>query len=260
LLGILSGLQFAFVLVGAPGLMVGVLVFMLRDPARQEQGSTPENGKALFMTAVRFIAADWRMFGGFLAIVCVMTIVAYRQSFFAAMFERTWGWPSDQFARYNGVMNLVMGPLTVLATGWYIDRLFTQGFKDAPVRILIGGVILLTTTHALAPLMPNGTLAFVLIALNLVGMASVTTAGAAGLMNIAPGEIRSQVTALYFVIISVTGLNLGPPTVGLLSDFVFGAENIRYALAMVPVIYGVPLMFTLRSTLRRYRQRIAQMG
>jgi hypothetical protein len=75
-------------------------------------------------------------------------------------------------------------------------------------------------------------------------------------MNVAPGEIRSQITALYFLVISVTGLNLGPTTVGILSDSVFGAENIRYAVAMVPVIFGVPLMFTLRGTLRRYRQRV----
>ncbi len=257
-LGALSGWQFAFVIVGAPGLILGVLMFLLREPARQEQSSTPADGKALFKTAVRFIVSDWRMFGGFLAIVCVMTTVAYSQSFFAAMFERTWGWPAEQFARYNGIMNLAMGPATVLVTGWYIDRLFNQGFKDAPMRILIGGVILLTTTHAAAPMMPNGTLAFVLLGMNLIGMASVTTAGAAGLMNITPGEIRSQVTALYFVIISVTGLNLGPTTVGLLSDNVFGAENIRYAVALVPVIYGVPLLFTLRATLRRYRRRVEQ--
>ncbi len=152
---------------------------------------------------------------------------------------------------------LVLGPLTVMTTGWYIDRLFTQGYRDAPARIMITGLLLIVPTHALAPLMPNGWLAFALLAINLVGMASVTAAAAAGLMNITPGEIRSQVTALYFVIISVTGLMLGPTTVGIISDSVVGATNIRYAVSLVAVIYGVPLLFTLRATLRRYRQRVA---
>lgn len=260
LVGLLSPWQFAFVAVAAPGILLGILMFLLREPARQEQAGIAEQGKAGFLDAGRYLFADWRMYGGFVAIVCLMTTVAYSQGWFAAMFERTWGWPSEQFALYNGVMNLVMGPATVITTGWYIDRLFAKGFADAPVRVMIFGVLLIIPTQVLAPLMPNGTLAFIMIALNLIGMASVTAAAATGLMNVTPGEIRSQVTALYFVIISVTGLMLGPMTVGILSDSFFGTENIRYAVALVPVIYGIPLLFTLRGTLRRYRLRVAQKG
>lgn len=256
LLGALKAWQFAFVVVGFPGIILGLLMFMLREPARQERLGLAGEGKTGILDAFRYVLSDWRMYLGFVAIVCVMTTVAYSQGFFAAMFERTWGWPAKQFAVYNGIMNLAMGPATVIATGWYIDKLFAKGLKDAPMRVMIAGVIILTSTHALAPLMPNGTLAFGMIAINLIGMASVTAAGSAALMNVAPGEIRSQMTALYFLTISVTGLFLGPTTVGILSDSVFGAENIRYAVALVPVIYGLPLMFTLRATLRRYRRRV----
>ncbi len=258
LLGQLAPWQFAFVAVGLPGLLLGVLMFLLREPARQEQAGIAAVGQAGLRDALRYIRADWKLFGGFVAIVCVMTTVAYSQGWIPAMFERTWGWPAERFALYNGIMNLVLGPLTVMTTGWTIDRLFARGQKDAPVRIMIAGLLLIVPTHALAPLMPNGVLAFVLLAINLVGMASVTAAAATGLMNITPGEIRSQVTALYFVIISVTGLMLGPTTVGIISDSFVGAANIRYAVSLVAVIYGVPLLLTLRATLRRYRRRISE--
>jgi MFS family permease len=257
LLGQLRPWQFAFVAVGFPGIILGVLMFLMREPARQEQAGIAESGKAGLGDAARYLLSDWRMYAGFVAIVCVMTTVAYSQGWFPAMFERTWGWPPEKFALYYGIITLIIGPATVFSTGWYIDRLYLRGKKDAPVLIMIGGLLIIVPTHAIAPLMPDGNLAFVMVAINLIGMASVTTAGSAGLMNITPGEIRSQVTALYFVIISVTGLMLGPTTVGILSDSVIGAENIRYAVSLVAIIYGLPVLLTLRSTLTRYRQHVA---
>jgi len=260
LVGQLMPWQFAFLAVGIPGIILGVLMFLLREPDRQEQAGIAETGKAGLRDAGRYLMSDWRLYGGFVAIVCVMTTVAYSQGWFPAMFERTWDWPAEKFALYYGIVTLIIGPATVFTTGWYIDREYGRGIKDAPVRVMIAGLLIIVPTHAIAPLMPDGNLAFVLVAINLIGMASVTTAGSAGLMNVTPGEIRSQVTALYFVIISVTGLMLGPTTVGILSDSVVGAENIRYAVSLVAIIYGVPVMFMLRSTLRRYRKHVAADG
>ena len=233
-------------------------MFLLREPARQEQVGLTEDGSAGFRDAMRYLGRDWKMYGGFVAIVCVMTTVAYSQGWFAAMFERTWGWPAEKFALYNGIMMLAVGPATVFSTGWYIDKLHARGMADAPVRLMIAATIVMLPTHALAPLMPNGILAFGMLALNLVAIAGITTAGAIALMAITAGEIRSQVTALYYVLISVTGLMLGPTTVGVLSDSVVGSENIRYAVSLVAVIYGLPLLFTLRGTLQRYRERVAR--
>jgi len=258
LLGQLRPWQFAFVAVGFPGIILGVLMFLMREPARQEQAGIAESGKAGLGDAARYLRSDWRMYAGFVAIVCVMTTVAYSQGWLPAMFQRTWGWPPEKFALYYGIFTLIIGPATVFSTGWYIDRLYLRGKKDAPVLVMIGGLLIIVPTHAIAPLMPDGNLAFIMVAINLIGMASVTTAGSAGLMSITPGEIRSQVTALYFVIISVTGLMLGPTTVGILSDSVIGAENIRYAVSLVAIIYGLPVLLTLRSTLTRYRQHVAE--
>ncbi|NND54713.1 MAG: MFS transporter [Gammaproteobacteria bacterium] len=260
LLGQLAPWQFAFVAVGLPGIMLAVLMFLLHEPARQGQVGLTADDDAGLGDALRYLRRDWKMFGGFVAMVCVMTIIAYSQGWFAAMFERTWGWPAEKYALYQGIMMLAVGPASVFATGWYIDRLHGQGVIDAPIRLMIAATLIMLPTHALAPLMPNGNLAFALLALNLAMIASLTTSGATALMNITAGEVRSQVTALYYVIISVTGLMLGPTTVGVLSDSVVGTDNIRYAVSLVAVIYGLPLLFTLRGTLRRYRERVVRLA
>ena len=257
LFGELKPWQFAFVIVGAPGVLLGILMFLLREPARQEQVGLAADGKAGVKEAWNYVRKDWKLYGGFISMACVMTIIAYSQGFLAAGFARTYGWPAEQYALYNGIMSLALGPLTVFSTGWYIDRLNAQGRRDAPILLMVAATLLMLPTHALALLMPNGNLAFVMLALNLIGIASLTASGATTLMSITAGEVRSQVTALYYLLISVTGLFIGPPTVGLLSDYVVGSENIRYAISLLAVIFGLPLLFILRGTVRRYRERIA---
>lgn len=257
LLGVLAPWQFAFVVVGAPGLLLGILMFFLRDPARQGQIGLVTDRKAGFRDALAYLRADWKLFGGFVAMACSMTIVAYSQGWLAAMFDRTWGWPAEKYAVWNGIMSLALGPATVFFTGWLVDRMHARGVHDAPMRLVIGTTLIMLPSYGLAPLMPNGELAFLMLAINIIGIAGLTATSSITLMSITAGEVRSQVTALYYVIISVTGLFLGPTTVGVLSDLVVGPENIRYAVALVAAIYGIPLLFVMRGTLRRYRARLA---
>ena len=93
--------------------------------------------------------------------------------------------------------------------------------------------------------MPTGELAFVMITLKTIGTAMVSAVSVTGLLNLTPAPIRGQTVALYYVAISLAGLLLGPMTVGLLSEWVFGEANIRYAMVVTPLLYGVvPLAFT----------------
>jgi hypothetical protein len=49
-------------------------------------------------------------------------------------------------------------------------------------------------------------------------------------------------------------------TVGLLSEWVFGEENLRYALAVTPLVYGiVPLIFV-PITWRLYKRQAAALA
>ena len=52
--------------------------------------------------------------------------------------------------------------------------------------------------------------------------------------------------------ISLAGLLLGPTSVAFFTDNIFGEENIRYSLALVPLIYGLPILLASRAILRNY--------
>ena len=130
--------------------------------------------------------------------------------------------------------------------------------KDAPLLIVIFGAFILVPTGIAAPLMPTPELAMAVIALNTFGIAATSATSVTALLNITPGVIRAQTVALYYMVISISGLLLGPFTVGWLSDNVFGNENLNYACAAVPLIYGILVLPLAKFAIRSYNQELSE--
>ena len=249
-LGEVAPWQFTFFVVGFPGIIMAAVMLTLREPKRQKtQG---EEVKPDFLVMLRHVGARWHIYGSFVAFVCLMTIVAYSQGFYAPMFKRTWGWEAEQYAVVNAIVILAVGPLTVNVAGWVNDKWFSEGKKDAPLLIMIIGACLIVPTGIIAPLMPNPWLAMGILVFNTVGIATTTATGVTGLMNITPSEIRGQTVAVYYMTISLAGLFLGPTTIGWLSDNVFGNEQLNLAAATVPALYGIPVLLLIPFARRVY--------
>jgi len=261
ILGEVRPWQLTFFAVGLPGLLVALGFLALKEPRRQlAQAVDPELGGSSMADMLRYVGARWATYASFVSLVCVMTIIAYSHGFLPATFERTWGWPAEQYALYNGIANLVIGPATVYTMGYLSDRLMKRGILDAPLRILFLGALLMVPTGALPMLMPTAGLAFALLCLNIVAIATISAVGVTALLNITPAQIRGQVVALYYMAISLAGLLLGPTTVGMLSTRVFGEENIRSAVATLPLLYGLVPLALMPLTRRLYLDQMKRLG
>lgn len=255
LVGDVAAWQFTFILVGLPGLLIAALMLTIREPVRQRTKGADVSPE--FSTMLRHVGGRWRVYVSFVAFVCLMTIIAYSQGWYAAMFQRTWGWEAEKYATINAFVLLAVGPLTVNVAGWLNDRFYAKGNKDAPLLIMIIGACIMVPTGIVAPLMPSPEIAMAILALNTVGIALTSATGVTGLMNITPGEIRGQTVALYYMVISLSGLLLGPGTVGWLSDNVFGNEHLNYAAAAIPAIFGIPVLLLISYARRVYLAEVA---
>ncbi|MDP7666379.1 MAG: hypothetical protein QGF98_06670, partial [Candidatus Poseidoniia archaeon] len=182
--------------------------------------------------------------------------IAYSHAWLAPMFERTWGMPPSTYALINGLLLLTFGPISNNTAGWLADRLVKQGKKDGGLRVVILGAFIFLPTAIIAPLVPNPTLCFVVLAINLVGIAFTSSSALIALMEIVPSNIRGLSTAFYLMCISITGLLLGPTSVGLLNDFVFDAENVRYSVSTIPLVLGVPVLAMIPFMRRSYLKEI----
>ncbi len=260
ILGEMRPWQLAFIAVGAPGLLFAGFFFFMREPVRQIKAmDDPDLGGTHLNDMFAYVGKRWKVFGAFMLQVCVMTICAYSHGWLAATFERTWGWPPEQYALVNAVVILITCPPTIFACGYLSDRLAAKGRRDAPLLLLVIGTIVHVPTGIVMMLMPTAELAWVFLGINLVGMSMISATNALTLLGITPAKIRAQTVALYYMVMSLTGLILGPGTVGFLSEYVFGEKNLRYALSAVPAIYGLVPVLLIPLTRRLYKEQLERL-
>ena len=246
--GLVEPWQFTFIAVGLPGLLIALLLSAVQEPARDAStGNVVSMGRTL-----HFLRQNWRKFGSLTALACVMTVIAYSQNFYAALYQRHFGWDITRYAIWSGLALIIQGPLVVNLTGWWCDRLAARGRQNAPLLITMLGTLLLVPTGIAAPLMPTGEQAFLVWLFNLAGLSMVSATAPVALLAITPGEMRGQVSALFYMVIMLTGLVVGPLAVGLLNDQFFTGHRLDLACALVPVIVGLPGLALLRYAQRHY--------
>lgn len=257
LLGLLAPWQLVFMTVGLPGVLLAVYFFFIKEPERRPSvgGNEKLQGASIFK-AWGYVAQNGATYFTFVSLVMVMTILAYSQGYLPSTFERVWGWERELYAFVNGVTLLVIGPVNVLLMGYISDKWMQSGVRDAPFRLMVIGFLIMVPTQTIAMLMPTGVAAFAVLCLNTIGIGMVSAVGVTALLLITPSQIRGQVLALYYMTISLSGLFLGPTTVGTLSTRVFGEENLNLAVAATPVIYGIIPLLLIPITRKLYLKKM----
>lgn len=257
LLGLLAPWQLVFMTVGLPGVLLAIYFFFVREPERRPNvgGDAALQGASIFQ-AWGYVAKNGATYFTFASLVMVMTIIAYSQGYLPSTFERVWGWEREQYAFINGIVLLMIAPANVFLMGYISDKWMQAGVRDAPFRLLVIGFLIMVPTGAIAMLMPTGVLAYAVLTINTIGIGMVSAVGVTALLLITPAQIRGQMLALYYMTISLSGLFLGPTTVGTLSTRVFGEENLNHAMAAVPIIYGVIPLLLIPITRKLYLKKM----
>jgi MFS family permease len=254
LLGDVRPWQMTFIVVGLPGLLIALAFMFVREPPRQSTGGAPNGLSAALSEVGRHAGA----YAGLTAMVCVMTITAYAQGYFTpSAFTRAYGWPTEKFALYNGMAALVLGPATMAFTGWLNDRMASGGIADAPFRLAMIAFVAMVPMATLPFFLGNAWATFGLHALATIPIAMLTASGLMALLAIAPAAVRGQVVALYYVAISLSGLLLGPTTVGKLSTGFFGEAKLGWAIGTTTALYSVVPLFLLPVIWRIYHRKLA---
>jgi MFS family permease len=237
--GELSPWRYTMIIVGLPGLLLALFFLFMKEPVRRPAGASSDViGGSDFLDALKYLWDNKALYFGFVLVICAMTAIAYSQAFLAPTFERTWGWSPQKYAYVNGIALLLIGPLNMMIVGSISDWWTKKGVKDASLRILYIGFFIMIPSGVIPLFMPTAELAFLVLCINTIGIGMVSAIGVTSLLIITPAQIRGQVVALYYLAISWFG-SLGPIVAGELSSGVFGEDNLRYAVAAIPVIFAI---------------------
>lgn len=265
IVGELFAWQVVFLIVGLPGLAIALVMTTVREPTRHGKVKLADASGHVtetisISTAATFLAQRWRAYGGLFIGMSGATMLGYGfLSWLPALFIRTWQWEIAQVATVQGFVMLIAGPISVNLAGWLADRSFRQGRKDAHMRVFVKFSAVMLVSAIALPLLPGAWFAVGMLAVNILGSAGLTAVATAALMMMTPNQMRGQVAAIYFMVISITGLTVGPTAIAVLTDYVFQSEaDLRYSMSIVAGITGLLAVAAASAALSAYRRAIVE--
>ncbi|HIF19903.1 MAG TPA: MFS transporter [Gammaproteobacteria bacterium] len=238
--------QVLFICIGIPGLLVALLMTTIKEPSRKgkmkiltKSGDTSE--EISIKETIRFIYERKEAYGWlFLSMACSVLMGYAFLSWLPTMYMRAYDVSISTITLWLGVAFLVGGPLGATMGGWLGDKLYTKYNNSSHVMLFAYSMIVLTVAATLVPLMPSYQTATLMFMPQIIMAAGQTALAPVAMINITPNQIRGQVTAVYFFIISLTGYTLGPTSVALITDFVFKDESlITYSISIVSLVVGL---------------------
>lgn len=254
--------QALFIFIGIPGLLVALLMSTIKEPSRKgkmtvvnESGSSSE--EISIKDTIRFIYQRKEAYGWlFLSMACSVLIGYAFLSWLPTMYIRSYNIGIPTITLWLGVAFLIGGPFGATMSGWLGDKLYKKYNNSSHVMLFAYSMIILTVAAVLVPLMPSYQTATLMFIPQIVTAAGQTALAPVAMINITPNQLRGQVTAVYFFVISMTGYTLGPTSVALITDFIFKDESlIMYSMSIVSLVVGLIGIYAGFKSLNYFREQ-----
>ncbi len=226
LFGMLKSWQVAFILVGLPGVFIGLLVLLtVRDPKRKGQrlNAQGEVEKVSFNASFKFLSKHRKTFTcHYLGFTFYAMALFCLTSWTPAFFMRKFGLTPTETGYMLGTVLLVANTLGVFCAGWLNDWFIQKGRKDAPMITgvigIIGLIIPMIAFTQVSELWLSVTLLVPAMFFASFPLPISTTA----MQMLAPNQLRAQISAMFLLISNLIALGIGTTLVALITDKVFG--------------------------------------
>ncbi|MFK8333201.1 spinster family MFS transporter [Pseudomonas sp. BJa5] len=226
-LGVIKTWQLAFFIVGLPGVIVGLLVWLtVRNPERKgvQRDADGQPKKVRLSDGLRFIGRHRKTFAchylGFsfyaMALYCMM-------SWTPALYIRKFGLSPEQAGFMLGTVMLLANTTGVVCGGWLTDHLAKRGRTDAPMRTGLIGAVGMIVPAVLYSQVDQLWLSVALLVPAMFFASFPMPTSTAAMQILSPNQVRAQVSALFLLVSNLLGLGVGTTLVALLTDRYFGS-------------------------------------
>ena len=237
--------QIIFLIIAVPGVILGLLMFALKDPVRKEVlVSEKEEGtdsiKEVFAYVIKNIGAYMPLLIGSAFIVVLLYGV---QSWVPTFLHRIHGWEHTRIGDQYGLVALFAGSLGVVSGPMAEKYLTKLNFNAATIIVCIITAVALTIIGPITFLSLSSDIVLIGIFITSFFITLPLALFATSLQNITPNQYRGVVSGLYVFTVNITGYGLGPMVVAFFTDKVFKSEMaIDLSMAAMFLICG-PISF-----------------
>lgn len=228
LIGTVAPWRLTFLIVGAPGVFIVLLLASLREPVRRllPVAAGAVRPRAGLSNAIGQLRLRWRSTLGISVIMACQAMSNYAfGSWCPAFFERVHHWPKNQIGLLLGLLTIGCGCIGLTCGGRLSDHWLRSGMYEAPLRV--GFVSLLGVACTLVPAMlaPSAPVTVALLVPAVFFLALPIGCSYASIQMIFPNEVRGTVSAIMLLLLNLCGLTLGTLLPGLLDDRLFHDEQ-----------------------------------
>lgn len=240
LLGNFFEWQIVFLIVGAPGLLLAILMAVtIREPERR--GTIQVSQKVSLVPLWREIRTNRVallaiMFGAIMNVMIVNAML----SWFPTLLIRVHGWEAAKIATYLALVGVPVGLVSALTAGWILSAMAKRGRTDGPILVMMTQCAVWAVFGTAKCFAPTPELALAGHVMTSLFATWAVTSALTALNQVTPNQLRGQVVAVYTMFMGLVGIGVGAVVVGVLSDVVFpDPTGIAPSLAIVSATGGV---------------------
>ncbi|HEV7357111.1 MAG TPA: MFS transporter [Steroidobacteraceae bacterium] len=267
LLGEVRAWQMVFIVTGAPGVVLPLLLLTFREPVRRGL-LRPQAGAAApavplkppLSEVLEYIWANREFYWRHFVALALLSMCGYCvAAWLPTAIIRAYGVSYGQVGKVLGVSTAVMNSTGMLLAGILCDRLTRKGSKDAPIVVAMISGCGIAVFASLPTLMPTVTMVWVAIFVSGLTFNAYNGVGPMAVNQVTPNQYRAQVSAVYLFVVNALGLGIGPTLVPLLNDHLFHDPlKIRYSLIIVVFCSAITAIALLLSVRPMYRQKLIE--
>ena len=267
LFGEVRAWQMVFIVTGAPGILLPLLLLSFREPARRgllRKQSAAEPTAALLRPplseVLSYVWLNRKFYGLYFVALALLSMCGYCvAAWLPTALVRAYGAygvTAGQVGKVLGVSTILMNSIGMLLAGVLCDRLTRQGKRDAPIIVALISACGIAVFGSLPAFMPSVPLIWVALFVAGLTFNAYNGVGPMAINQVTPNQYRAQVSAVYLFVVNALGLGVGPTLVPLVNDhFLHDPIKIRFSLFIVVFCAALAAITLLLIVRPIYRQK-----
>jgi len=263
LIGEVRAWQFVFIVTGAPGILLPLLLLSVKEPARRGLLKTNDAkvvDKVPLGEVFKYMVANGHFYRLHFIALAMMSVLGYAVGqWLPTVMARTYGIEAAHVGQVLGISTLLINTIGIFLAGRICDTLTRRGRTDAPILVCLGVAILVVATSSLPAFMPSATLGLTMMCLAGLPFHGYVAMGPMAVNQVTPNQMRAQVSSVYLFTVNILGMGIGPALVPFISDHILhDPSKIRWGLLIVVASAGTIAAILLWFERSVYRGKVAE--
>jgi MFS family permease len=236
--GVMHNWQWAFIIVGLPGLLWTLVVLTVKEPARR---GVSQNKKIVPIKEVaHWVWKDGRAYLASIGGVAMKYLLSLGPTvWLPTMIHRKFDWELSTVGLTVGAITMVVAPIGLITGGKLSEYWARKGRADANMRIVLYGLLISVPLSIITPLLPNVWMVLGCYAVSFFLASTGQGPAIATFQLITPNTMRAQVSSITQFCSNVLAYLLGPLIIALFTDYIFGSPNqLHLSMALSTAVLG----------------------